>query len=260
MNELPSARVGGPPAHPLPGRHVQLGEGQACKRACAEPVSCRWCPDAACSDGCMRARARRGCRRDRFRRARAVERRLDRLPRYAPSDAGAQILSASVRGGEQRLLVRGTSLAAGVALSRNGKRIAFVRKGPGGPAVWVSRADGRGARRLARGTHPGWSPDGRWVVFLGGRRLMTVRVDGSELRELVRAERSSDVQPVWSPAGGWIAYVAPISSSGSFVPAAHSPAASRRWAARTPGSLSVGPRTDGAWRMWTPPATSPPSR
>lgn len=208
----------------------------------------------------MRARARRGCRRDRFRRARAVERRLDRLPRYAPSDAGAQILSASVRGGEQRLLVRGTSLAAGVALSRNGKRIAFVRKGPGGPAVWVSRADGRGARRLARGTHPGWSPDGRWVVFLGGRRLMTVRVDGSELRELVRAERSSDVQPVWSPAGGWIAYVAPISSSGSFVPAAHSPAASRRWAARTPGSLSVGPRTDGAWRMWTPPATSPPSR
>jgi len=53
-------------------------------------------------------------------------------PRYAPSDAGAQILSASVRGGEQRLLVRGTSLAAGVALSRNGKRIAFVRKGRAG--------------------------------------------------------------------------------------------------------------------------------
>lgn len=208
----------------------------------------------------MRARARRGCRRDRFRRARAVERRLDRLPeicavrrrRADPLGVRPRRGAAVARQGHQ------PGSRRGALAQREADRVRT--QGPGGPAVWVSRADGRGARRLARGTHPGWSPDGRWVVFLGGRRLMTVRVDGSELRELVRAERSSDVQPVWSPAGGWIAYVAPISSSGSFVPAAHSPAASRRWAARTPGSLSVGPRTDGAWRMWTPPATSPPSR
>jgi Tol biopolymer transport system component len=108
-------------------------------------------------------------------------------------------------------VTRGRRVSGGLALSPDGKWVAFLRKGRGGSGIWVVGSSGRGQRRLSIGSRPAWSPDGRRLAFLGplGRSgLMTIRVDGSGLRELVGAKVSHRAQPVWSPAGGWIAYVA----------------------------------------------------
>ena len=59
--------------------------------------------------------------------------------------------------------------------------------------VYVMNADGSGKRRLVKrmtASYPVWSPDGRWIVFTGGRRrldqngLWAVHPDGSGLRRL----------------------------------------------------------------------------
>ena len=60
-------------------------------------------------------------------------------------------------------------------------------------ALWVMRADGTGLHRITRPSleafWPGWSPDGRRIVFTdnccqGGSNIWTVRPDGTGLREV----------------------------------------------------------------------------
>lgn len=131
-------------------------------------------------------------------------------PTTVRAEAGAQIISASVRGGKQRLVIGGRHVSRGLALSPDGKWIAFVRKWRGGPAIWVIRSNGRGQRRLSSGSRPAWSPDSSRLVFLGPRGrsgLRTIRLDGFGLRALVGAQEPYRARPVWSPAGNWIAYV-----------------------------------------------------
>ena len=74
------------------------------------------------------------------------------------------------------------------------------------------RADGSHPRRLARGTEPAWSPDGRRIVFTGPRQvrvsrpdLWVMRSDGGHRRRLT-TDRASDRSPDWSPDGRWIAF------------------------------------------------------
>ena len=92
------------------------------------------------------------------------------------------------------------------------RRIVYTRFLPSGDSeVWVARVDGRGRRRLAEGRAPAISPDGRWVVFHGGRGsgfeggfyrdLMLVAASGGHPRLLVRAAE----EPVWSPDGERVA-------------------------------------------------------
>ena len=94
----------------------------------------------------------------------------------------------------------------GPAWSPNGRLIAFVR-GTGG--VWVMRADGRRARRVAkvRGsieTDPAFSPDGTRIAFSAGpqgrRQIWAVGVDGRGLHAL-SLPRSDGTAPDWQPAG-----------------------------------------------------------
>jgi len=88
--------------------------------------------------------------------------------------------------------------------------IAFVRdRNPDRPdEIWVARADGRGQRRVIRGSEPSWSPDGRRIAFsrIGDstNRLYTVRASGRGLRRLTRLPGLS---PVWSPDGRRIAFL-----------------------------------------------------
>ena len=45
--------------------------------------------------------------------------------------------------------------------------------------IWTSRADGSNLRRLARGTEPAFSPDGRKIVYVGSRgRPRTINAGG----------------------------------------------------------------------------------
>jgi Tol biopolymer transport system component len=103
-------------------------------------------------------------------------------------------------------------MACGVgatALAPDGRLIAFNRAAPddepGGDDMWVVEPDGSGLRRLAvRGWSPGWSPNGRRLVFeqgrvIGGASIYIMRLDGGGLRRLTHSDR--DGTPAWSTRG-----------------------------------------------------------
>jgi len=96
--------------------------------------------------------------------------------------------------------------------SRDGKMLAFSAAGPDSKQsqVYVANADGTGVRRLtpaAPSYFHGWSPDGKWLAFVGQRNgkyeLYRVSVNGGEEQRLTSAG-SYDDGPDYSPDGKWI--------------------------------------------------------
>ena len=99
----------------------------------------------------------------------------------------------------------------GAAIAPDGQRLAFLVQRPGRTQLYVTNADGSGARRVAedlevRGA-PAWSPDGRWLAVAASRdgepRLFKIPVGGGAPILLVK-EYSSD--PIWSPSGQFLVY------------------------------------------------------
>jgi Tol biopolymer transport system component len=116
------------------------------------------------------------------------------------------------------------------AWSPDGGRLAFARTinrlGSGGAlrsgtTIWVVKADGTGARRIAEGRFPAWSPDGTRIAFASIRdrngkicggddchtatELYTMAPDGSDLRRITRTA-DDETAPAWSSDGRWLAY------------------------------------------------------
>jgi len=82
--------------------------------------------------------------------------------------------------------------------------------------LWVMRADGTGAKKLALGIigghPPTWSPDGRTIAFAhdtleDGGELYTVRKDGAHMRRLTRTPWVDDTPAAWSPDGKRLLFV-----------------------------------------------------
>jgi len=71
--------------------------------------------------------------------------------------------------------------AGGIAISPDGKTLAYVAAVHGKTALWVRPLDGADARTFA-GTdaaeRPFWSPDGKSIGFFAGRKLWRVDVEG----------------------------------------------------------------------------------
>jgi Tol biopolymer transport system component len=69
--------------------------------------------------------------------------------------------------------------AGPMALSPDGRLLAFVGPGPAGKnLLWLRRIDGSAARPLAgteMASNPFWSPDGRFLAFFARGKLMKVR-------------------------------------------------------------------------------------
>jgi Tol biopolymer transport system component len=107
-----------------------------------------------------------------------------------------------------------TRITGGPAISRDGRRIAFVAQRQRQAALYSADADGTNARILAPSLRihgaPAWAPDGRsltvGVLVDGTPRLHRVPLDGSPPAPLV-PEHSMD--PVWSPDGGLLTYSGP---------------------------------------------------
>jgi WD40 repeat protein len=128
---------------------------------------------------------------------------------------GAIYVSRANGTGVRRVAGRGSSLA----LSRNGKRLAFTIGDP--PHVMVVGTDGRGLRRLTSGydSNPSWSPDAKTIVFrrsIGApktfdKNVLVVRPLRGTPRVLLRGSELGS--PEWSPDGRWIAYQRSSSSA-----------------------------------------------
>jgi len=94
--------------------------------------------------------------------------------------------------------------------------VAFTSARLGRPAIWLSRPDGSGLRRL---TPPGeertwsgdlaWSPDGQWVAYAQIGRQADIHVIsalGGGPRRFT-FDPAEDREPAWSPDGQWIYFV-----------------------------------------------------
>ncbi|MEZ5351780.1 MAG: alpha/beta hydrolase fold domain-containing protein [Bryobacteraceae bacterium] len=97
-------------------------------------------------------------------------------------------------------------------LSRDGKLLAFSASSPSSrqSQVYVANADGTGAKLLtpaAPSYFHGWSPDGKWLAFVGQRsgkyELYRVPVNGGS-EERLTSKGAYDDGPEYSPDGKWI--------------------------------------------------------
>jgi serine/threonine protein kinase/Tol biopolymer transport system component len=96
-------------------------------------------------------------------------------------------------------------------VSPDGRWIAFQTAFPQ-EDLFVVRTDGSGFRQLtndvAKDRNPGWSPDGRQILFYsdrGGRyEAWTIRPDGSSLQPITATKGEPVFFPLWSPDPRWI--------------------------------------------------------
>jgi TolB protein len=93
---------------------------------------------------------------------------------------------------------------------RNG-RIAFATlRGPHiGPEIYTMNPDGSDQRRLAQGTTPRYSPDGKEIVYAAHREgdweIFTMRANGAHKRQITY-NSVEDIEPSYSPDGKQIVF------------------------------------------------------
>jgi hypothetical protein len=82
----------------------------------------------------------------------------------------------------------------GAVVSLDGKKIAYCSRASGDPNIYRINADGSGRRQLTResGSYwlPAWSPDGKYIYYLGYQRstgwaVMVMNADGSQPRRII---------------------------------------------------------------------------
>ncbi len=102
-----------------------------------------------------------------------------------------------------------------VAVSPDGKQIAFVSNHSGQPKIWLTTVDGQEPKLLnasATGTEnsPQWSPDGKQIAYLGsvqGQTDIYLGSPGGASPSQITNDKSAKHAIRWSPDGKQIAYI-----------------------------------------------------
>jgi len=119
----------------------------------------------------------------------------------------ADIATVDPSSGVVKTIIGGTEADRAPSFSRDGLRIAFVRKVSGGDAVFVADATGERQARLtpeAMAEVPGvnWSPDGTKLAFVSLDRIWIAKTDGSGASRLDLGDISAIVELAWRPPDG----------------------------------------------------------
>src|SRR5919108_519487 len=148
-------------------------------------------------------------------------------------DTREQIWSIRIDGTGLRNLSRGGRNDFSPAVSRDGRRIAFVRDGN---QLWVMNADGSGQRSLGVQVDvvKSWSPDGKRIAYAGdsansqvARTIDVANADGTHPRKVFSVRRLrhtvSVILPRWSPDGRLVSFLADGPNGGFFSARPHRP-------------------------------------
>jgi hypothetical protein len=139
-------------------------------------------------------------------------------PGPGPSAGGREEeIYTSNLGGRVRRLTRNHAFDNDVAVSPDGRHVAFAERVHGRGQIFVMRIDGSNSRRLThdgrRDRLPSWSPDGRRIIFIsqpgaqfGRREIYSIPAHGGRQRRLTH-NTGIESDPVYSPDGSWIAYL-----------------------------------------------------
>lgn len=127
--------------------------------------------------------------------------------------ARGEVLSLQTRGGAvANLTATAAAREHGVALSPDGRQVAYLSDESGEYELYVRPLAGGSAKQLTRGGSvwrfaPAWSPDGRWLAYADhSRRLSVVEVATGRIREVDRDDFGDLTDHAWSPDGRWLAY------------------------------------------------------
>ena len=74
------------------------------------------------------------------------------------------------------------------------------------PWIYVMTSAGTGVRRLVRGLHPAWSPDGQKIAFDDGYDIFTIPAAGGRRHHVSGIGEWRSEEPTWSPDGRQIAF------------------------------------------------------
>jgi Tol biopolymer transport system component len=100
--------------------------------------------------------------------------------------------------------------AGDLAWFPNGQQLVVSRFVGNGVFLFSVKLDGKGSRRLTRGTEPAVSPNGKKLAFTrvggGTAHVFVANVDGSHVRRLTKSAKPES-EPSWSQDGKWIAFV-----------------------------------------------------
>lgn len=129
----------------------------------------------------------------------------------APGTKLSDIYTANPDGSDVRQVTKGGGRNSTPAISRDGKRIAFVStRDTTKYQIYLINADGSNLTRLTKDDNaaffnPQWSPDGKRLVYYVEKgdqkdQIWTMNVDGSD-QHLLTANTGHNIFPGWSPDG-----------------------------------------------------------
>lgn len=131
---------------------------------------------------------------------------------------GGDIVLVDPLSGTRTIAVGGTALDRAPVFSRDGTRLAFLRRVDGIMGLWLANADGANPRALASGLWPvefeagpnparsmEWSPDGRSILLAttdkGRREISVISTDGAHDVRTLDVGMSA-TGPTWRPPDG----------------------------------------------------------